>query len=122
MKVIVTYAVATPESAQMGDLADCGWALPGGWEFSSRDPETVADAAKNCDDYVAYTWEEPGDLGGIIEGLQSEFGLRLEGDELCSVNPPHDRAFFERGETRSYQAHIEGVTPSTLKRLKRFFV
>jgi len=115
-KASFTYSVITQESAEHGDHAEHGWILPGGWEYplDGDDHDSVLDQARNGD------FDET-DLSSAISYAQS-LGICQDmesssGNWLDSIDP--DNGDYSTDEQRFYSMHIEGVTPSTYKRIVR---
>jgi hypothetical protein len=97
-----TYDVVTPESAEIGDVAECGFITPGMWHYPA--PE----------DYDRKQWAI-GDLAYLIDFAKS-LGITFDGDNFYSVDPDID---FRTGEATTYGMHIDGVTHSTFQRIAR---
>lgn len=101
----VTYDVVTPESAENGDVAESGFAYPGGWRFAADDhtvePMSLRDALSACGRSV------------------SRYGAGFEdgGRGFYTVDSDID---YRTGEHTTYGLHPSGnITPSSYRRLRR---
>jgi hypothetical protein len=98
----VTFDVATPESAEHGDVADSGFAHPGGWKYPVDDPGphemTLREAINAC-----------GFCGGG--------GFEDSGSWFTTADPDVD---YRTGEDTSYSIHPpRAITPSSYARIRR---
>ena len=116
--VSFTYSKVTPESAEHGDHSDAGFYLPGGWEYSTRDTETLADIKKNPGDY-----EVTDDLESILDTC------RNLGISECSSSEAHSGCWFSShpettdyttGEDRTLSVHIQGELSENIEFLSWF--
>jgi len=89
-KLDVTYQIVTEESARAGDYAETG--------FEHKDMEF--DSLYEMIDYMLKE--------GAAEPSSSQFH---EGVWYSTVDPIHDRAFFERGEEKTLSFHPKGESP-----------
>jgi hypothetical protein len=99
-----TYDTVTPESAEHGDVAECGFITPGFWRYP------------NLEDYDRKQWAI-GDLAYLIDFAKS-LGICFDGDNFYSVDPDIN---YRTGEETTYGMHIDGVTPATFERIARLF-
>jgi len=112
MKASITYTVTTRESAEHGDYAESGWYMPGDREYPLEDSEgrhesVLSEArAGDFDLEIDEAIREAQNLGAVHE-------IEINGSKVraYSVDPPNDRAYFERGEERYYTVHVEAGTP-----------
>jgi hypothetical protein len=103
MSFTVTYSIITPESAEDGEAAEMGYALPGGWhdaiEVAMKQPEGTYDLRLR----EAAEW-----CGGPFIDCGSWF-------DVADV-----REDYRTGEVTSYSLHPpKGITPSSYRRLAR---
>lgn len=80
----ITYQTVTPESAEIGDYEDQGWELQDGYA------EDIDDLIHQLEDYGFYE-----DVGHSLDELR-----------FNTVDPVHDRAYFEDGESKYYTVFI----------------
>jgi hypothetical protein len=111
----MTYQVVTPESAEYGDVAEYGWALPGGWRFALEDEDgrhddVLRDVQDNPDSYTA------ADTVHDLVDLARDLGFYSDGSDWLTTEPEQD---YATGEETTYHLHIDGVTPSTYGRIVR---
>lgn len=109
-----TYDKVTPESAEQGDTSDNGFYDPdGAREYSLRVPEIEANVRKNPKDYHVQ-WK-PGELRHALKTAR-DLGCCSEdsGRWFSSGDPDID---YRTGEDTRYAFHIDGVTPSTYRRI-----
>ena len=96
----VTYEVVTPESAEHGDYAEIGYAMPHGWRFP----------LEQCDDMAAL-------------GLSLREATRMVGHvEDCGrwfAETSGDTDYRTGAETRLNLHPPKNITPSSYRRLKR---
>ncbi len=103
MEARITYSTTTPESVEHGDIAETGYYLPGGWRFeTSEGVELVQENGYRLRDVVNVAREL-----GINQDMGRWFGSN---SEICD---------YGTGEEVEYALHINGVTPSTYKRIAR---
>ncbi len=103
MEARITYSTTTPESVEHGDVAETGYYLPGGWRFeTSEGVELVGENGYRLRDVVNVAR----DLG-ITNDVGCWFGSY---STICN---------FSTGEEVEYALHINGVTPSTYRRIAR---
>jgi hypothetical protein len=103
----VTYDITTPESAEQGDLADSGFAHPGGWKFPADDPGphemTLREAIEACGLY-------PSRRGGL--------GFEDCGRWFATVDADQD---YRTGEDTRYAIHPpRTITRASYRRLRRY--
>ena len=87
----VTYEIVTPESAEHGDAAECGYAMPGGWQFelSTMTPDDVKACAldlRSAVNMVGCT-EDTGRWFSEIDGQKN---YRTGADTRFDLHPPHN--------------------------------
>jgi hypothetical protein len=83
----VTYNIVTPESAEQGDFAECGFVLPGGWHTSA-----------DTDDETCMTLREAMNLcspqsnsgAGCWMEEDSRTDYHTSAEERRSIHPPRD--------------------------------
>ena len=115
-----TYGTVTPESAEIGDVAESGFITPGGWkypdieDYQRRALNSLKLSLKTSDNYERKQWAI-GDLAYLIDFARS-LGITCDGDNFYSVDPDMD---FRTGEITYYEMHIDGVTPATVERIAR---
>ncbi|MFM1566061.1 MAG: hypothetical protein ACKJRP_03965 [SAR86 cluster bacterium] len=97
-----TYDTVTPESAENGDVAECGFITPGFWRYP------------NIEDYERKQWAI-GDLAYLID-FAKYLGITFDGHDFYSVDPDIN---YRTGEETRYGMHIDGVTPATEARIAR---
>jgi hypothetical protein len=103
VKLSYTYDIVTPESAEDGDVAECGFYQPGGWQFplpeyggapldESPEPEemTARQALREIRDNVGY-----------IDHVQEH------GDSL-DIYPADGSQDYEDGSETRIMAHVRG--------------
>lgn len=121
MRARITYETVTHESAKNGEAADHGFYSPGGWHDSivgEAGKGTLHDARNGAYDLsLGDAVREARDLGCCeINYVQGSRGLSVR-----SVDPVHDRAFFEDGESKTYTVHFDNVSPGTAARIRALF-
>tara|TARA_R110002110_G_scaffold13037_2_gene62370 strand:+ start:473 stop:793 length:321 start_codon:yes stop_codon:yes gene_type:complete len=99
-----TYDTVTPESAEHGDVAECGFIAPGMWKYP------------DLEDYERKQWAI-GDLAYLIDFAKS-LRICFDGDNFYSVDPDIN---YRTGEVTTYGMHIDGVTDATFERIARLF-
>ena len=117
-----TYTVTTDESAEIGEWAEHGWYLPGGWEYPLETWEGDRDDGL-IDRARAGEFDQP-----VGEAIMAARELGCSHVELCwdglsvqTVDPPLDRANIEQGEERAYTLHVSGISAGTARRIARLF-
>jgi hypothetical protein len=105
MKARFTYTTVTPESAEQGDYADSGFWLPGEWRFSAEDYNREENDITSAREVIQYARER-----GIcyVVGSWLESSGEIEDYGTC--------------EEVTYALHIDGVTPSTYRRIVRAII
>ena len=108
------YDIVTTESAEIGDTAEHGWILPGMWTFPLYDDDghhnDVLDQAQAGDFDID-------DLGEAIRFAES-LGISEDCGTCFSTSDSQIRD-YSTDEHWSYSMHIDGVTPSTYRRIAR---
>lgn len=109
LKICFTYNVVTNESAENGDYAEHGWITPGHWKYA------LEDEAGYHDDTLEEARKGEYDLHDLREALSFAESLGISAKyDLTSADPDID---YSDGSETQYAMHIEGVTPSTYKRI-----
>jgi hypothetical protein len=116
----MTYEVWTPAGVEAGEAEDIGLTDCGEWRYSLNNAQTFEDITENPDDYRRPV--EPGDLVAAIKFARDHGCVEWSGESVRSVDPVHDRAFFEDGEHTFFAVHFHGFTPSTLGRIRRAII
>ena len=111
-----TYDKVDEESAQQEDFCDHGWYEPGGWFFSCYDNKD------NLNPYEQPKWEKPGDLRAAINSARN-LGI-CEPSSYPNPSPgdwwhSHPEIDYSTGEEITYAFHVDGVTPSTWRRIHK---
>ena len=87
----ITYEIVTPESAEHGDAAERGYAMPGGWQFelSAMTPDDVKACAldlRSAVNMVGCT-EDSGCWFSEVDGRQN---YRTGAETRFDLHPPHN--------------------------------
>jgi hypothetical protein len=121
IKISMTFETVTPESAEDGDVADHGFAEPGGWEYSIYDDAFQARVAKDGRDQALKDMTpEPlefEDVEEAVDFLQGYGSFETSCSPVCDnghcwlTQADTDKDFSTGAETR-LSFHLEGVTPA----------
>ena len=115
-----TYDTVTPESAEIGDVAESGFITPGGWkypdieDYQRRALNSLKLSLKTSDNYERKQWAI-GDLAYLID-FAKYLGITFDGHDFYSVDPDIN---YRTGEETTYAMHLAGVTPATFERIAR---
>ena len=116
--VSFTYSKTTHESAEHGDHSDTGFYLPSGWEYSTRDDETLADIKKNPGDY-----EVTDDLESILDTCRNLGIFECSSSEVhsgCWFSSHPETTDYATGENRTLSVHIQGKLSEDINFLNWF--
>src|SRR5262245_15611974 len=98
----VTYDIVTPESAEDGDVADAGWAGPGGWKFAVDDPGphelSLREAIYTAGGYAGGCY----DCGRWVDRIDSDTDYRTGEETRYSLHPPEDISQASYARLRRY--------------------
>lgn len=106
----ITYEIITPESAENGDAAECGFVEP---QFKLQVPLDEVNA--NAIDWPSESLEWSLRDAEVFLGRG---GMEDSGRWFTSCDPSRD---FQTGSETFYSLHPDNVTPATYERLKRVF-
>ena len=98
----VTYDIVTPESAEDGDVAEAGWAAPGGWKFDVDDTGPHALSLREALDTAGGYRGGFYDSGRWFDKIDSDTDYRTGAETRYSLHPP------------------ENITPASYARLRRY--
>lgn len=101
----VTYDVTTEESAENGDFAESGFAMPGGWRY----PQTPGVPSRD-------------DFGMSLREAVRITGLGFEdgGRSFYSINPRQDHVTGMSSGDLTYAIHPpRTITPASYRRVAR---
>ena len=113
-----TYSTVTPESVESGDFEDNGFiGYPYIFRYSMNVDEIRQDIIKNPQDYREQ-WEV-GELKYILNYAEN-LGIRGDLDSCDWFASGYSAESYTTGEDIEYCLHIDGVTPSTYRRISRF--
>jgi hypothetical protein len=124
IKIQMCYETVTPESAEVGDLADHGFAEPGGWRYSIAD-ESFRGRCKRDGQEKALADMAPAPMEFSTVG-EAVSELRRHGPFESSSWPEaapdayligpvvEDSSYYEKGESTRYSFHIEADDPNTV--------
>jgi hypothetical protein len=101
----ITYDVATPESAENGDVSELGFYAPGGWKF----PAPGCHEGKPGDNNLA--------TSEVLYWAQQRVAWRDNGDGSFYCEDRDEN--YQTGEDTSYAVHFSGVTAASLGRIAR---
>ena len=122
IKIQMTFETVTPESAEDGDVADHGFAEPGGWEYSIVDKcfQNRCEAVGR-EQALKDMRPEPlefEDVEEAIEFLSGYGSFETSCSPICTnahcwlTQADTDKDFSTGAETR-LSFHLEGVDPAT---------
>jgi hypothetical protein len=122
IKISMTFEVVTPESAEDGDMADHGFAEPGGWQYSIADEAFEARCkAVGRDQALKDMTPEPmefEDTEEAVDFLAGYGSFEASCSPLCDnghcwlTQADSDTDYSTGAETR-LAFHLEGVDPAT---------
>ncbi len=98
-RILTTYEIVTPESAEQGDVAERGWVDEEGQACVGDDWDS-----ETSDVDVAVKFLEGN--GATANGFPFHKGL-----SYSQADARQDRAFFEKGEDYRETYHLEDFTP-----------
>jgi hypothetical protein len=122
IKISMTFETVTPESAEDGDVADHGFAEPGGWEYSIYDDAFHARVDKDgLDVALKEMTPEPLEFEDVEEAVDF---LKGYGSFETSCSPVCDNAHcwltqadgdtdFGTGAVTRLSFHLKDVDPAT---------
>jgi len=92
-KFRVTYQVVTEESAQDGNFAEHGYALPGGYKFSIKDvsarPNPISDYEMSLREAIGIS-VFPEDSGNWFSSVDGEMDYRTGDVTTYALHPPRN--------------------------------
>lgn len=122
IKILMTYDVVTPESAEDGDTADHGFAEPGGWTYSIAD-ESFEERCKAVGREQALKDMTPEplefeDAEEAIDFLQGYGSFEPSCSPVCDnghcwLTQADGDTDYSTGAVTRLSFHLEGVDPAT---------
>jgi hypothetical protein len=103
-KIVTTYQIVTPESAEQGDFADQGWENE---EGESMLPDQYDEGITAVDKAVKFLQDNGGS-----EPSSSQFNY---GVWYSTPDSDHNNDYFTKGIEKYYSFHLKGFTPEEEK-------
>ena len=121
--ISMTYDIVTPESAEYGDVAETGFAAPGGWTFPVRDEDGEVMSARKAGEGQP-VWDET-DVDEDEDVLEEAARFITQyGGVNAGGGPTSDSYYtmdseedFQTGARKSYGFHLEGFSKDELREL-----